>query len=309
MNRKGIVGIKILVVVSILAVAGIIYGLAASYMSIHEKEKEISKKIVDAKDESSMENDQLVESLKQSLDVSLKDNSALSAKLKDLESSMDALKKDIDTKTNQLNFMTAERVKVESDIKSKTAEYTQEIGKISDEKTALEDNLNKERAKAREAEIRLSLEIENLKKQLELAAMEKEMFKEKISELREDSLVKETAKMHFNLANQFIGAKNYRMAIKEYNRAIALVPDEADFHYNLALVYDMYTEDVLSALEHYRKCVELDPNCKDKKEIDERIIALSMYDAAQITPTLATRKDDHKLMFHQLSISSTPENK
>jgi tetratricopeptide (TPR) repeat protein len=42
-----------------------------------------------------------------------------------------------------------------------------------------------------------------------------------------------------------------------YKRALAIREDYANAHYNLALVYDIYFQDIASAVAHYRRYMEL----------------------------------------------------
>lgn len=56
-------------------------------------------------------------------------------------------------------------------------------------------------------------------------------------------------------------------AIEDYNRAIAKKPDYAIAHYNLALLYDIYLQDIPNAIEHYKRYLVLTNN-QDKRTAD-----------------------------------------
>ena len=50
---------------------------------------------------------------------------------------------------------------------------------------------------------------------------------------------------------------NLKTAIDLYLSAIKNKPDYANAHYNLALIYDIYFQDIPKAIEHYKKYLEL----------------------------------------------------
>lgn len=60
---------------------------------------------------------------------------------------------------------------------------------------------------------------------------------------------------------------NINKAISYYQQAIDKKPDYAIAHYNLALLYDIYLQDLPDALQHYKRYQELTHN-KDKKIAD-----------------------------------------
>jgi hypothetical protein len=61
------------------------------------------------------------------------------------------------------------------------------------------------------------------------------------------------------------------------------------------LIYDIYSDNPLLSLEYYRKCLEINPDFADKNIVQERIISLSLHDAASIGETVAKESDGHKL--------------
>jgi tetratricopeptide (TPR) repeat protein len=60
---------------------------------------------------------------------------------------------------------------------------------------------------------------------------------------------------------------NISKAVSDYQQAIEKKPDYAIAHYNLALLYDIYLQDIPDALEHYKRYQELTNN-QDKKTAD-----------------------------------------
>jgi tetratricopeptide (TPR) repeat protein len=60
---------------------------------------------------------------------------------------------------------------------------------------------------------------------------------------------------------------NINKAKDQFLRAIARKPDYAIAHYNIALLYDIYLQDIPSAIQHYKKYLELTGN-NDKDTIN-----------------------------------------
>lgn len=60
---------------------------------------------------------------------------------------------------------------------------------------------------------------------------------------------------------------NFNKAADDYQQAITLKQDYALAHYNLALLNDIYLQDIKVAIEHYKRYLELTGN-QDKKTAD-----------------------------------------
>lgn len=63
------------------------------------------------------------------------------------------------------------------------------------------------------------------------------------------------------------GKGKINLALKYYKQAIENKEDYAIAHYNIALLYDIYLQDINSALPHYEKYLKLINN-KDKNTVD-----------------------------------------
>jgi tetratricopeptide (TPR) repeat protein len=63
-----------------------------------------------------------------------------------------------------------------------------------------------------------------------------------------------------------------QQAVDNYEKALAIDPDFAACHYNLASVYKIF-ENVDKAIYHYRRYIELEPNSPKRQEIEETIAA------------------------------------
>jgi tetratricopeptide (TPR) repeat protein len=84
--------------------------------------------------------------------------------------------------------------------------------------------------------------------------------------------VYEKFKQHYNLALEYDSTSNFRKAIEQYQKALNLIPDDADTHYNMAVIYDDHLKMKNKAVYHYRKYVELSPNSPDRVKVESWII-------------------------------------
>lgn len=66
--------------------------------------------------------------------------------------------------------------------------------------------------------------------------------------------------------------KKHQAAENYYKRALALNPDFANAHYNIALLYDIYFQDIPNAYNHYKKYLSLvGDSDKETKEWVEQL--------------------------------------
>ena len=78
-------------------------------------------------------------------------------------------------------------------------------------------------------------------------------------------------KRYYNLAIIYENTGRYKEAAQEYEKALELSPNDADIHYNLAIVYDDHLEEHEKAILHYRRYLELSPNATDGAIVTEWI--------------------------------------
>jgi tetratricopeptide (TPR) repeat protein len=170
-----------------------------------------------------------------------------------------------------------------------------ESEKLTNEISLLKEDLAKERENGAKQLLLYEEQLSEKEEQIQQLNASISFLNDEIKSLQISSLVKETSKMHFNLANHFLKNKEYSLAISEYKRALELTPDDFDANYNLALIYDIYSDDPFLSLEYYRKCLEINPDFADREIVQERIINLSLHDAVSIGDTVAIEDDGHKL--------------
>lgn len=89
-------------------------------------------------------------------------------------------------------------------------------------------------------------------------------------------MMRENADMHYNLGTIFLHNKQFKEAIREYERVLELRPADPDTHYNLGVLYDDYLKDREKALHHYQKYLAISPRSPDAKKIESYILSLEL---------------------------------
>jgi len=298
-SNRGSVGIVILVALLLLSFGVLLVGFINMYKEYRAEGKEQQEefvKMTDIKVASEEESKKAVNALSARLTQSMAENDALKGNINNLQDSIKKLRVDLENANTQVQFQKAEQDRIESSMMDLIALYGDRVEALDRTSDDLRSALEIERATSKEAEDSLKNKVKSLKEQLKESKALVNDLQAKVLNLGKSSLVKETSKMHYNLANHYAKSKLYDKAVKEYKRAIELVPSDADAHYNLALVYDVYLTEYVLARNHYLKCLELNPKFKNRKEVQERITYLSFSESVQISPTQAKQKTPHKLM-------------
>ncbi len=82
-----------------------------------------------------------------------------------------------------------------------------------------------------------------------------------------ERLKREVADTHYNLGVTFQEANKWERAIIEYERVLEVKPDDADAHFNLALIYETVKNDRDRALYHYEKYLGANPGAEDASKV------------------------------------------
>ena len=122
----------------------------------------------------------------------------------------------------------------------------------------------------------LSGQIEDLTKKIEDHNVMEAKLAGILNAKESTSMVSETAKLYFNLGNFYFKHRNFKNAVREYEKAIFYLPDDADSHFNLAVTSDQALGDRPMAILHYKRYLEIVPKARDAKKIQERILDLEM---------------------------------
>jgi tetratricopeptide (TPR) repeat protein len=104
------------------------------------------------------------------------------------------------------------------------------------------------------------------------------LMRQEIDSKQDEKILVEAGKLHYNVANFYFRNKQYKDAVNEYSKALMYQPDDADIHYNLAIVSDEYLGDRQLALSHYKRYLALTPNAELALDVEERILDLELYE-------------------------------
>jgi len=137
--------------------------------------------------------------------------------------------------------------------------YTKALGYIERAKKRIKETKERE-LKAKEAELKARQEAEVEKKADQTSQLEA------ARRLKERKLA-----YHYNLGLSYDRSGQYKKAVSEYKKALEVAPDDADTHYNLAIIYDDCLKDKKKAIEHYRRYLQLRPDAKDAERVAEWI--------------------------------------
>lgn len=80
------------------------------------------------------------------------------------------------------------------------------------------------------------------------------------------TLIKQTGNMHYNLGVFYSKHKEYSRAVSEFEEAVKLRPDDAHAYFNLGYIYAEYLINRPKAIEHFRHYLRLAK--KDDKDLD-----------------------------------------
>ncbi len=173
-------------------------------------------------------------------------------------------------------------------------DYEKRIGELQSQMQPFEldrEELYRMRAENKELQKRTSYvtELEARQQQLlkenaenrEKLEVMKAKFKDAVPGLAKSGrisqkMMRENADMHYNLGTIFLQNKQYKEAIKEYERVLELRPSDSETHYNLGVLYDDYLKDREKALYHYQKYLTINPKAPDAKKVETYILSLEL---------------------------------
>ena len=94
------------------------------------------------------------------------------------------------------------------------------------------------------------------------------------------TLLRETAEMHYNMAVFFTENKQFTQAEREYLRALDFDPNNIKVHYNLGYLYAEEMENHDKAMYHLEKYLQIAPNSKESEAIRTYIATRQVWNTA-----------------------------
>jgi len=77
---------------------------------------------------------------------------------------------------------------------------------------------------------------------------------------------------HYNFGVIKAREHEFEKAIAEFQKALEFIPEDADAHFNLAVLYDEEMNDSEKAVEHYRAYLKHTPQAEDRQKVEKWII-------------------------------------
>jgi|GEM_PF-662776 len=91
------------------------------------------------------------------------------------------------------------------------------------------------------------------------------------------TMSEDEARIHYNMGNIFFHQGKYSEAAKEYHKALDITPQDANSHFNLALVSGDFLHEYETALNHYQQYLFLNPEAEDAPLVQEKILEAQLY--------------------------------
>ena len=242
------------------------------------------------------------------LKSSIEENQALENKNRDLQSEIEKIKNDSAQNQQQLDQLKTEKEDLSStveNVRGTNRKYAQEINTLEENLTGLQKSQEELAQKNQDLEEQLaakqksktavastdSVSADTTQQVQDREAKTMDLlsridaFKETDQKLRADS-----AKAHYNMGNIYFQKGEYELAAREYYQAVALMPDDADSHYNLAFVSIEYLNDYKTALDHFERYLYLRPNAPDLALVNEKITHAQLMLRSKVDSTLDKTK-------------------
>lgn len=105
-----------------------------------------------------------------------------------------------------------------------------------------------------------------------------------------ERLKRDSARVHYNMGNDHFRKGDYAAAINEYRKTLTLTPNDAEAHFNLALVNGDFLRNYETALKHYRMYLFLNPKAEDAKFVKEKILEATLIGQSRINSPLENDK-------------------
>ena len=197
----------------------------------------------------------LVDRMVRELSYSLNMNKQLSEENADLKREMDKLSLSITPSENRIQELEQSKFSLESKLKGYEARMLAGEARIKE----LEGQLKafQEEKKGEDKQ------LENYKQGL-LQAENK--IKQLIAQRETEKA--ELFKSFYEVGTTYTASRKYKQAVSSFEQCLKINPEDANVHYNLGVLYEYEYGDRKGAIYHLKKYIELNPQAKDRKEIE-----------------------------------------
>jgi len=209
--------------------------------------------------------------IQQAQDHFQKQQAALTAEKKGIEDALEYMKK---MHQKQIQLYELKDESREKDFKKKVDSKMMEF--ITDKK-ALQEQVKNIEAKLKGSVQENQELLTKLNESGQTAVKRKAGKGEESSQLdsmeqEEEWFRKQDLKFYYNKGLVYEQASQYKKALREYKKALEAVADDADVHYNLAILYDERLNNKRKAIEHYQAYLKFCPDAQDAAKVNYWIV-------------------------------------
>ncbi|MDD5595508.1 MAG: tetratricopeptide repeat protein [Candidatus Omnitrophica bacterium] len=253
-----------------------------------EKERKIKEQEAKREEERKLKlmGNQEITDLKNKLAKAKEQNSALeakfnsaTAKLKQLDlttTQLLAARKEVERLTQKIISLKKEEEKQRVDSKAYSKKIEEKLVILQGLNTQLENKAKglylklQTAGDSRDQLAHANALLDNLTEERKVVLQENTKLKTQISVLE-----KEKAQIFQEQGNANMQAKLFDLAIDSYTKSIKLDPNNAEVNYRLGLLYKHTRDDPKKSVYYFRRYLQLNPQAKNRKEVEYLIEALS----------------------------------
>lgn len=236
------------------------------------------------------------------LETGLKENlTGLEDKYRKASSENESLKQTLKDQENEKNVILNQVRNSVSSFETFRAEARGEIDRLKVELESLQKEKNTLAEVLSSVQDLSEAEKKNLQKEIGLLHGKIDDHRQMQAKLEENlqkkdkvAVLADAAKIHYNLGNFYFRNGQHHYAAEEYKKALFYQPNDLDANFNLAVVADDYLEDRKTAIRHYQRYLEIQPDAKDRLQIEERIMDLELRDTVYVDDTFKKEELDWK---------------
>ncbi len=254
-----------------------------------------------------------MEKVIQTLNETLVENKTFRQKTIDAEKELDNVKTQSNLLMSQVRKLQADLESAKREGEGKTNEALKELDQKKKEMEAFDkekEKFHEEQTEAEKKNEAILQENTRLQELLNTSILESErnqyvtllkeadrsakhaLFEFAKTKKENEKFKSELDLQYYSLGNLFFEQQNYKEAIRQYQKAVKLNPNDSWAHHNLGVIYDFYVSDDKKALYHYKKYLRLKPIEEDAREIRERVLHLGI--GKHVVPRFPLKTDFRK---------------